>query len=143
MAELTSGLTSVVFSPYSKMFIGGLSWQTSPGENLILFYGAFAVVLRPGLSARCGCWRRMCECAPCRSVLYGISHQCVRTMLFLISVHSEVLYSTPTRIAGCYFSPALRNTVTNSVATCFCQITRHILLCSQTALETILVNSEK
>ncbi|TWW74928.1 RNA-binding protein [Takifugu flavidus] len=31
MAELTSGLTSVVFSPYSKMFIGGLSWQTSPG----------------------------------------------------------------------------------------------------------------
>lgn len=38
MAELTSGLTSVVFSPYSKMFIGGLSWQTSPGENVILFY---------------------------------------------------------------------------------------------------------
>uniref|UniRef100_A0A3B5LAY7 RRM domain-containing protein n=1 Tax=Xiphophorus couchianus TaxID=32473 RepID=A0A3B5LAY7_9TELE len=37
MAELTSGLTSVVFSPYSKMFIGGLSWQTSPGETVILF----------------------------------------------------------------------------------------------------------
>lgn len=45
MAELTSGLTSVVFSPYSKMFIGGLSWQTSPGENVILFYGVFRVVL--------------------------------------------------------------------------------------------------
>eukprot|EP00063_Salmo_salar_P095621 XP_014070456.1 PREDICTED: RNA-binding protein Musashi homolog 2-like isoform X1 [Salmo salar] len=30
MADLTSGLTSAVFSPYSKMFIGGLSWQTSP-----------------------------------------------------------------------------------------------------------------
>uniref|UniRef100_A0A8C7SZN4 Musashi RNA-binding protein 2b n=1 Tax=Oncorhynchus mykiss TaxID=8022 RepID=A0A8C7SZN4_ONCMY len=30
MADLTSGLTSAMFSPYSKMFIGGLSWQTSP-----------------------------------------------------------------------------------------------------------------
>lgn len=43
MAELTSGLTSVVFSPYSKMFIGGLSWQTSPGETVILFYSVSSI----------------------------------------------------------------------------------------------------
>lgn len=33
MADLTSVLTSVMFSPSSKMFIGGLSWQTSPGKG--------------------------------------------------------------------------------------------------------------
>lgn len=140
MAELTSGLTSVVFSPYSKMFIGGLSWQTSPGENVFLFYGAFRVVLWLGLSARCGCWRRMCECAPCSSVLYGISHQCVRTMLFLISVHSEVLYSTPTRIAGCYF---LQKYSDKQRGHMFLSNNPTYFLCPQTALETILVNSEK
>lgn len=34
MADLTSVLTCVLFSsPSSKMFIGGLSWQTSPGKQ--------------------------------------------------------------------------------------------------------------
>lgn len=33
MADLTSVLTSAMFSPSSKMFIGGLSWQTSPGKG--------------------------------------------------------------------------------------------------------------
>lgn len=139
MAELTSGLTSVVFSPYSKMFIGGLSWQTSPGETVILFYGVcqyFVLFCRrdrgcsPRLgSAACRC-RCRCRCRRCfrwrrnvRNVhragvrLYGICQPCVcvclcpracvlfvrareRTMLFLIRRPCEVLYSTPTRIAG-------------------------------------------
>ncbi|KAK2111622.1 hypothetical protein P7K49_011368 [Saguinus oedipus] len=34
MADLTSVLTSVMFSPSSKMFIGGLSWQTSPEASV-------------------------------------------------------------------------------------------------------------
>lgn len=35
MADVTSGLTSAtVFSSSSKMFIGGLSWQTSPGKSI-------------------------------------------------------------------------------------------------------------
>lgn len=39
MADVTSGLTSAVFSSSSKMFIGGLSWQTSPGKNIRWFLG--------------------------------------------------------------------------------------------------------
>ena len=104
MAELTSGLTSVVFSPYSKMFIGGLSWQTSPGETVILFYTVFLVVLSLWLSARCSCWRCMCECALCSSVtVWDISLVCAHDVIFDLRP-SEVLYSTPMRIAGCFWN---------------------------------------
>ena len=68
MAELTSGLTSVVFSPYSKMFIGGLSWQTSPGES----------VLPPSsVSSVCVCVCVSPSCCVCVSVCV---HLCARVL---------------------------------------------------------------
>jgi len=62
MADLTSGLTSALFSPYSKMFIGGLSWQTSPGKrpmfrcHMRAFVGLCVVFLSlyPAWRALCG-----------------------------------------------------------------------------------------
>ena len=166
MAELTSGLTSVVFSPYSKMFIGGLSWQTSPGETGILFYSMsrdfllfcvavdWVLVCRLAsacLPAWCLLWRCMCECAPyCMGYLTRV---CAHDVIFDLRP-SEVLYSTPKRIAGCFFS--------FSVCVCVCVLLQmqwqqhaHMFLSKwpdifslsffypQTALETILVNSEK
>ena len=128
MAELTSGLTSVVFSPYSKMFIGGLSWQTSPGETVILFYSMsrdfllfcvavdWVLVCRLAsacLPAWCLLWRCMCECAPyCMGYLTRV---CAHDVIFDLRP-SEVLYSTPKRIAGCFFSFSL----CVCVCVCFC-----------------------
>ncbi|MGH0187698.1 UNVERIFIED_CONTAM: hypothetical protein FKN15_026053 [Acipenser sinensis] len=43
MADLTSGLTSGVFSCSSKMFIGGLSWQTSP-DSLRDYFNKFGEI---------------------------------------------------------------------------------------------------
>nr|DBA33332.1 TPA: hypothetical protein GDO54_001031 [Pyxicephalus adspersus] len=44
MADLTSVLTCVLFSsPSSKMFIGGLSWQTSP-DSLRDYFSKFGEI---------------------------------------------------------------------------------------------------
>ncbi len=63
MAVLTSGVTYTMFSLYSKMFIGGLSWQTSPGKaNLFLFvFYFFALYLSIACFESCGVC--MCHCA--------------------------------------------------------------------------------
>lgn len=93
MAELTSGLTSAVFSPYSKMFIGGLSWQTSPGETVLPF---------PAVSRHfCLFCRRGFEKLAAAAAAGGVSEDVhravvnragylrwrVRAVLFLIFVH--------------------------------------------------------
>ena len=62
MADLTSGLTSSMFSSYSKMFIGGLSWQTSPGESGVFCSALFLVVWLLIDHARASCDMSVCVC---------------------------------------------------------------------------------
>lgn len=62
MAVLTSGVTYTIFSPYSKMFIGGLSWQTSPGKDNLFCFGVVLrhIYLSHALEAVCV---YVCHCA--------------------------------------------------------------------------------
>lgn len=124
MAELTSGLTSVVFSPYSKMFIGGLSWQTSPGETVILrYFGLFC----PSLLWLTG------ECSPAAAsavnvrraggTVWDILSVCACTVLFLISVHLK------SSIRPLCASRGIFERRKQACPVRFrCQMTRHVLL---------------
>lgn len=92
MAELTSGLTCVVFPPYSKMFIGGLSWQTSPGESdfpsdtLVLVFRVVFVLFVDCVSAAVVA-AVACECVRARVYTVGYVSAGVRATLFPIFVH--------------------------------------------------------
>lgn len=117
MADLTSGLTSAVFSPYSKMFIGGLSWQTSPGK-------------RPMVRCHLRAFVGLC----CVSFIVSSVARCAGYVPSF-----EVLYSTPVRHPG---GRLIYKLVGNAPMLCSCVLFSFCFV-PQTALETILVNSEK
>ncbi len=117
MADLTSGLTSAVFSPYSKMFIGGLSWQTSPGK-------------RPMVRCHLRAFVGLC----CVSFIVSSVARCAGYVPSF-----EVLYSTPVRHPG---GRLIYKLVCNARMLCSCVLFSFCFV-SQTALETILVNLEK
>lgn len=144
MAELTSGLTSVVFSPYSKMFIGGLSWQTSPGENVILFYSVSQYFV---LFCRCGWVLAVAAGGVCANVHRAV----VYCMGYLTSVCARCYFWSPS-ILKSSIRPlrASRGVIFfwNTVTTAWPYVSVKwpdifFFLYSQTALKTILVNSEK
>lgn len=151
MAELTSGLTSVVFSPYSKMFIGGLSWQTSPGETVILFYTVTSIsCCFFSFSPLCRCdW--VLAVAAGGGVCANVHCAVVYCMGYLSSVCARCYFWSPS-IWSPLFDPYAHRGVflkysDNSMSICYCQNDPTYFfsssLYSQTALETILVNSEK
>ncbi len=89
MAVLTSGVTYTMFSPYSKMFIGGLSWQTSPGKaNLFLFLFYFcALYLSIACFESCG----VCMCV--------IAHKVI-----VISIHMTLKASDETKLERSHYN---------------------------------------
>lgn len=149
MADLTSGLTSSMFSSYSKMFIGGLSWQTSPGETAVFCSALFLVVWLLIVHARTSCDMSVCVCVCVCAQRYMRCVICVPWCAkgYFNFQYIQVLYSTPVRTMV-HFQKRIN-------AFCFLSLGTYILhelsvrnpapslSCPQTALETILVNSGK